>query len=146
MSRVPEFHWDKDNGEAVCILIDEKKRRFVGTAYCHEDDRDMMSERTGCEIAYRRARIEQICAIRDCDIKPALAALKQLYFSMKHSKNFNPKSYENKMLQRHIRSLEFDLTTIKEMLAYEREELKDYIADKDKFYQKARSIKKARSN
>ena len=28
MSRVPEFHWDKDNGEAVCILIDEKKAPF----------------------------------------------------------------------------------------------------------------------
>ena len=43
------------------------------------------------------------------------------------------------MLQRQIRLLEFDLTTLKEMLAYERQSLKDLIEEKDKFYKKIRA-------
>lgn len=144
MVKEPEFSWDPEEGVAICVLEDEKGRISIGQAECHEEDSDMMSEKTGCEIAFRRARMEQIRTIRDCDIKPALAALKQLYYSMKHSSQFNPKSYENRTLQRHIRSLEFDLATIKEMLAYEYQNLRDFIQDKEKFYQKARAIKRGR--
>jgi hypothetical protein len=43
------------------------------------------------------------------------------------------------MLQRQIRIYNFDLATIKEMLAYERKNLKEYIAGKDKFYKKMRA-------
>ena len=147
MVKEPEFSWDPEEGVAICVLEDEKGRISIGQAECHEEDSDMMSEKTGCEIAFRRARMEQIRTIRDCDIKPALAALKQLYYSMKHSSQFNPKSYENRTLQRHIRSLEFDLATIKEEIANERQELKDLITEKDNFYKQIRVIRqKAKNN
>lgn len=139
MSRQPEFYWDEEARIAQCEIQDEKGRCFIGTATCHEEDLDMMNKMTGYEIAYRRAKIESIVGIRDLDIKPALAVLKQHYYSMAHSSQFNPKSYEAKMLFKHIRSLEFDLTTIKEMLAYERQDLKDYINEKDAFYKKVRA-------
>ena len=45
------------------------------------------------------------------------------------------------MLQRQIRLLEFDLATNKEMIAYERKNLKGYIDGKDKLYQKIRARK-----
>ena len=60
----------------------------------------MLSEKTGNEIAYSRALIEAYNYRRNCIIKPGLKALNQLYYSMKHSKKFNKKSYEMKMLYR----------------------------------------------
>ena len=98
----------------------------------------MKSRRTGEEIAYRRARIEQMRHIRE-NVKLELQALNQLYYSMKHSMRFNPNSYENKMLQRQIRGKTFDLDTIKEMLATERENLKNMLQEKDKFYNQVRA-------
>lgn len=59
----------------------------------------MMSEKTGCEIAFRRAKIEVLKSYRD-ELKIKLEALRQLYYSMNQSNKFNEKSYENKMLQR----------------------------------------------
>ena len=137
MKREPEFTWTED-GNAICVLVDEKDRIHVGTAMCHPNDVDMMSEKTGCEIAYRRARIEALKAVRE-DTKTALAALKQLYYSMNHSKKFDPNSYENKTLQRHIRMTEFDLATIKDILATERKNLREYLQDKDLFYKRIRA-------
>lgn len=139
MIKEPTFEWDEFVGTAYCYITDEKGNMFTGEAICHPDDEDFMSERTGCEIAFRRAKIKYYASLRENDLKPRIAALKQLYYSMKHSGNFNEKSYENRMLQRQIRLLEFDLTTLKEMLAYERQSLKDLIEEKDKFYKKIRA-------
>ena len=141
-----EFDWNEENGFCICYLTDENNELFTGDAQCHIQDEDMKSQKVGEEIPYRRAKINKLCASRDHDLKPRLAALKQLYYSMAHSKNFNPKSYENKMLQRQIRLLEFDLETIKEMLAYERESLKAYINLKDALYKKLRTNREGKSD
>ena len=137
MKQEPIFNWDPEEGVASCI-IKYKNQTFCGVAMCHEEDKDMMSEKTGMEIAYRRATIDYLKYVRDMELKPALKALKQLYYTMKHSTHFNPKSYENSKLQRHIRMYEFDLETINELIADERKNLKDYINKKDEFYKKTR--------
>jgi hypothetical protein len=98
----------------------------------------MMSEKVGCEIAYSRAAIKSLIHERDCVIKPALSALKQLYYSMKHSKKFNPKSYEAKMLWGQIYNWQFDLDTVNGILAREKEILQDYIQTKEILYQNIR--------
>lgn len=134
----PVFEWNEESGQTYCIITDTKGRTFVGMATCHPDDEDMKSRRTGEEIAYRRARIENIRAIRS-DLECELRALNQLYYSMKQSSRFNPKSYENKMLQRRIRAINFDLDTAKEILATERESLRELIQEKDKFYNQIRT-------
>ena len=95
----PKFEWYEEDRQAICTLR-TKYGVFKGIASCHPDDEDMMSEKVGCEIAYSRAAIESLKYERDCIIKPSLKSLRQLYFSMKHSKKFNPKSYEAKMLWR----------------------------------------------
>ena len=137
MKQEPIFNWDPEEGVASCI-IKYKNQTFCGVAMCHEEDKDMMSEKTGMEIAYRRATIDYLKYVRDMELKPALKALKQLYYTMKHSTHFNPKSYENSKLQRHIRLYEFDLETINELIVNERKNLKDYIDKKDEFYKKTR--------
>lgn len=134
--------YDEESRITYCYITDEKERMYIGIAMCHEDDIDMLSWRTGDEIAYRRARMDYLRGQRETELKPRLAALKQLYYSMKHSSNFNPKSYENHMLQRQIRLLEFDLATIKEELANSRKNLKDYINGKDKIYKRIREQNK----
>ena len=148
MKQEPIFNWDPEEGVASCI-IKYKNQTFCGVAMCHEEDKDMMSEKTGMEIAYRRATIDYLKYVRDMELKPALKALKQLYYTMKHSTHFNPKSYENSKLQRHIRMYEFDLETINELIVNERKNLKDYIDKKDEFYKKtriSRQIKQAETS
>ena len=136
MKHEPIFNWDEDAGVASCILSDGEKV-FTGFAQCHPDDKDMSSEKTGCEIAFRRARINALRGYRD-ELKIKLKALNQLFYSMNKSYKFNEKSYENKMLQRQIRMIDFDLTTTKEMIATEEQSLRQYLSDKDKFYTKTR--------
>lgn len=143
MKQEPIFNWDPEEGVASCI-IKYKNQTFCGVAMCHEEDKDMMSEKTGMEIAYRRATIDYLKYVRDMELKPALKTLKQLYYTMKHSTHFNPKSYENSKLQRHIRMYEFDLETINELIVNERKNLKDYIDKKDEFYKKTRISRQIR--
>lgn len=143
MKQKPIFNWDPEEGVASCI-IKYKNQTFCGVAMCHEEDKDMMSEKTGMEIAYRRVTIDYLKYVRDMELKPALKALKQLYYTMKHSTHFNPKSYENSKLQRHIRMYEFDLETINELIVNERKNLKDYIDKKDEFYKKTRISRQIR--
>ena len=145
MKNEPIFTWDEVTGTASCILSDGEKI-FTGFANCHPEDSDMCSEKTGCEIALRRAKINALKDYRN-EVKVRLSALNQLYYSMNRSKYFNKKSYENKMLQRQIRLTNFDLDTVKEMIVSEQQSLKSYIDEKEKFYNKTRlRRKKADSN
>ena len=145
MKNEPIFTWDEVTGTASCILSDGEKI-FTGFANCHPEDNDMCSEKTGCEIALRRAKINALKDYRN-EVKIRLSALNQLYYSMNRSKYFNKKSYENKMLQRQIRLTNFDLDTVKEMIVSEQQSLKSYIDEKEKFYNKTRlRRKKANGN
>ena len=140
MKNKPIFNWDEETGVASCILSDGEKV-YTGFAQCHPDDEDMKGQKTGCEIAFRRARINALRGYRD-ELKIRLSALNQLYYSMNKSTKFNEKSYENRMLQRQIRMINFDLATTKEMIATEQENLRTYIKEKDEFYNKTRMRRK----
>lgn len=141
----PIFIWNKETGIAECYIKNEYGT-FVGTATCHPDDQDMMSEKVGCEIAYSRAAIKSFIYERDCIIKPSIKALKQLYYSMKHSKNFNPKSYETKMLWGQLKNWQYDLDTIKQLIDAERKMVNAYIDTKEKLYQNIRKQRKDGQN
>ena len=140
MKNEPIFNWDEETGISSCIVSDGEKV-YTGFAQCHPDDEDMKGQKTGCEIAFRRARINALRGYRD-ELKIQLKALNQLYYSMNRSTKFNEKSYENRMLQRQIRMINFDLTTTKEMIATEQENLRTYIKEKDEFYNKTRMRRK----
>ena len=137
MKHEPIFQWDPDTGIATCALTDGYNI-FLGMATCAEGDRDMMNEKTGMQIAMYRARIDYLKHVRDNILKPRLAALKQLYFSINQSKYFNPNSYETRMLQRQIYLTDSDLRMIKEDIAEVRQYLNEYLDRKAEFYQKVR--------
>ena len=140
MKTEPIFSWDEETGLASCILTDGKNY-YTGLAQCHPDDADMMNEKTGCEIAFRRAKMNALRGYRD-ELKNKLSVLNQLYYSMNKSTKFNPNSYENKMLQRQISMINFDLTTTNEIIADEYQSLREYLSQKDGFYNKIRSNRK----
>lgn len=135
----PEFLWNEDTGTAICI-ISTPYGEFKGTASCHPDDNDMISEKVGNEIAEIRATINLLKYRRDCWIKPALSALKQLQSNCLHSKKYsNPKSHESRMLKRQIENWTLDLETTRELISNYRAYLKGYIEGKEQFYQKVRA-------
>ena len=128
--RQPEYTWDEEFGVASCTIF-YKDMEFYGHAACHPDDEDMMSRLVGQTIAEMRATIWYLCHVRDNELRPQLQSLYQLYYSMKHSKKFNKKSYEAKMLYRQIHSLENNLNTVKQDIAELKQKLTNYIEQKD---------------
>ena len=137
MNKQPEYFWSEQYGTASCTLF-YKQYEFTGVANCHPDDQDMMSKLTGQIIAEMRATIKYLQFIRDCELRPQLKSLYQLYHSMNHSKYFDPKSYEAKMLYRQISMLKEDLTNVKIEIANIKRSLREYINQKEKDHQKIR--------
>lgn len=113
-------------------------KQFCGEALCHEQDADMMSEKTGLTIAQSRAVINYLCHVRDNEIKPKLQMLEHIYDGFQQSKYFNEKSYESRFIRRQIRFLKNDLTAINKHLAEKRKNLTRMIVEKENFYQKVR--------
>lgn len=142
----PIYDWNPETGCAVCILTDGEQV-FTGMATCHPEDMDMASEKTGLEIAEMRAEINYLRHMRDNVLRPKLKILISLQKEIEHSKEYNPNSNENLILQRKIRQTSFDLAAVKDELAMVKENLIQYLARKEEFYKKIRSNrKKAESN
>ncbi len=137
-SKEPKFIWNEETGIAICIINEQ----FSGVAQCHDDDMDMKSEKVGCEIAYNRALLKCLRHEKNNVINPSLRALKQLYYSMKQSKRFNPKSYETIMLKRQIENWKFDLDSINDAIEVVQEYIHEYIKTKEELYQHIRAMRK----
>jgi hypothetical protein len=135
----PIFTWNEETGVATCELGGDGMK-FIGTATCHADDLDMKSQRTGSELAFKRAEIEALKYYRNI-LKAQFDALNQLYYSMKHSGNFNDKSYENYMLQRQISLKENDIKEAKEIIIEKKLAIKEMIAGKEALYQQLRKLR-----
>lgn len=133
------FEYDADDGVSTCIITTKQGEVYVGMAVCHPDDKDMMAEFTGQQIAEMRATIKMLRDIRDSEIKPQYKALEMLHTNMKQSKNYNPKSYETTMLRRMLNQRKGELEEIKRMIHQEQEDLRNFIADKDKTYKRVRA-------
>lgn len=129
-TKEPKFIWHEKTGIAICTI----NEKFTGTAQCHDDDMDMKSEKVGCEIAYNRALIKSLKHEKNNVIIPSLRALRQLYYSMVQSKQFNPKSYEANMLKRQIENWEFDLNIIEDTIKSVQDYIHQYIKTKDELY------------
>lgn len=136
MKRLPKYSYE--NGHSVCIITTQDGQTFKGEAFLHEDDKDFESPLTGQRIAEMRAIIAAYKG-EIIVLKSQLKALNQLYYSMKHSKKFEPKKYENIMLQRQIRLITEDLESTKQQLSVAKLDLYEYLLVKDKIRNKIRS-------
>ena len=135
-----EFIFDEENGTTCCEMLYDNQA-FYGCAICAPEDMDMLNKKTGQEIAFNRAYIEILKHERDT-LKTELNGLKSLYYSIKHSKKYNPKSYEAYMLRRQMRMREGDIIQIKEDIQTTKDYINKYIEEKDKFYKQMRNMRK----
>lgn len=133
----PKYDWCEPAGVATCTIY-YQDQEFLGQAYCHIDDKDMQSKLTGQIIAEARAHIKYLRFVRDHELRPQLKALYQLYYSMKHSQNFNKKSYEAIMLYKQIKSVQKDMDAVKEEIKNAQTFIKDYIDQKENDFKRIR--------
>lgn len=133
------FNWDEETGMASCILTDKKNNIFLGLAQCHPDDRDMMNQYTGQEIAYRRALLKALRFYKKNELTIKYQALYHYYNIINHSKYSNEQSYEVKMLKRQLTMLKEDINSMKEYIAEEQEKLNEFLRLKEEFYQHIRN-------
>lgn len=143
--KAPTYTWNQETGEATYTIY-YKNLTFVGRACCHPDDEDMKSQMMGLTIAESRATLNYLRHIRDNDLRPQLKSLKQLMYSMNHSKQYNRKSYEARTLYRHIQMLEEDLKNITENISRIKFFLWRYMREKEELHQTIREKRKAKSD
>ena len=128
------YNYDKETLKSSCI-IEDGNIIGIGDAYCHPNDNDMASERTGMHIAENRAYIKYLQNYKTCQLRPALIALKHVYSTMCHSTHFNPHSYEAKRLRKEIKNLEQEINKVSCSIENTKIRLKEYIDNKDKMAQ-----------
>lgn len=131
-----QYYFNPEDGSSLCTIT-INNHTFVGTAQCADIDRDMMSEKTGCEIAHRRAVLYALKYERDT-IKSELDGLKKYYYTVCRSKYYNENGYMENMLKRQIKFQEDRLDCVKDLLDYNKESLKDYLTNKAIFYKQVR--------
>ena len=143
MKHGPNFYFNPEDGSSLCVIT-TKSKTYVGTAQCLETDRDLMSEKTGCELAYHRAVIR---ALQDrlTELKSELAGLKKYFYTVNQSKYYDANSYMAQMLIRQIEQREDDIDATKKMIAEEKSYIKNFIVDKAKLYKQIRDHRKVNS-
>ena len=134
------YLYDKDSGVSTYI-IEYEGQYFTGIAHCAPEDADMQNEKTGINIAERRAIIK-LFQYRRNELKHKLAALNQLYYSVNKSKKYDSHGYMENMLEHQRQQIQDELNLMKNTLKDEQEELKQYIDNKDKFYKRVRANRK----
>lgn len=136
----PKYDYNPDNNCAVCVITGEGGTKYYGRAYCHPDDKEFASEKTGLTIAELRAQIDFLTDYKN-KLTIEYKALKQLYYSINLSKQFNEKSYEAKALKRHMKMKEYDIVIASTTLKETKEALKNFISAKEGFYKKIRKLR-----
>lgn len=135
--------WDENLGLSIAEqIIDDKTHRYVrGVAQAAPEDQEFANEYTGMTIAELRMGIDLARQHIELDLRPQLFILNHLLGTMKHSKKFNPKSYEATRIYQERQNILDDIDQFKSYIATTKKYLKQYIAEKDKFY---RNIEKGR--
>jgi hypothetical protein len=119
-----------------------KNQIFMGTAYCHPDDADMMSERTGLTIAEARAQIKLKKFQKKFEIEPVVATLHHMLTNIRTSNQHDEQNYESRMIRRQLAFWQNKLDEITADIKDEEKYLKEYIDKKEKLYQKLRAKNK----
>lgn len=138
MSKNYEVQYSYDHGDSLFVIY-YNGESFVGTAHCHDEDKDMESERTGLTIAEARAYIKMLKAKKKYEIQPKIDVLRHLLKNIQSSKRHDPEAYESCMLRSQLAHWENKLEEINTDIADEERSLQDYIKQKDKLYQKLRA-------
>ena len=128
MSYKLKTFWDDVEKVSKTIIVDTfNNKKYEGVAKCAPDDYPYAKEYVGETISQTRAKIEMLKDIRDNEIKPQIKILNHLYTNMSTSTNFNPKSYEAKMLHRQLQIKRADLNAVNDLIESMKQYIKDYL-------------------
>ena len=132
-----DYNWSPETGIATCILECDS-RKFIGTAKCHPDDLDMESERTGLFIAECRAYINYKRYLRDTRYLPQYNILKHTYQTALQTKGCENDYHAMAVIRKQMQIARKKLDLIKAEIVAEQAQLKFYIDQKDKLYNRIR--------
>lgn len=121
------LNYEHYEGLTVCKLFSESTgMTFYGEARCHEEDKDNYNPMVGEQIATARAHI---ALLRYCknSLKNIAENQKHILDCATHSKKFNPKSNEYRLLKRNFYQTIEDIKTIEEEIKANQDYLKYYI-------------------
>lgn len=135
-------NYNPETGVATVTLV-WQGQEFIGKAFCHPDDKDMVNELTGLSIAEGRATIKLLKHYRKNVVKPQIAILEQLWATMEQGKYFDKKSPYVRLVRRQIASLKNTEANLRCDIENIRKSIYDYINDKEEFYKKIRSKREA---
>lgn len=127
MAHQPEFTWDETSGICGCSIIINDFLHGFGIAQCADQDRDVISQKTGMHIAEIRAQINLLQNYKNNELYPELKAYNHLLGTMIQSTKYNPNSYEAKRLNKEINNVKKTIKEINEMINFTKKDLYDYI-------------------
>lgn len=116
---------------------------YYGTASCQPEDRDMISEKVGCEIAYRRARINYFKS-QKAEYRAKLEGLCHFKSTLKPTVDTN--NYIYKRLLKEIKNTESKIIYFCSKIDFEKSRLREYINDKEGFYQYIRKKRQGKND
>lgn len=124
--------FDEDTGHACYLYRASNGKVYWGEAMCHPDDEEFMSKFTGIHIAKMRCMIEY-AKDEKTRIYGKLQGIKQIYYSIIQSKNFNRDNYESKMIYRQMKLIEEEYKDICDSITELKNGLKAYLDSKAAF-------------
>ena len=124
--------FDEDTGHACYLYRASNGKVYRGEALCHTDDKEFMSKLTGLHIAKMRCMIEY-ANDEKIRIYGKLQGIKQIYYSIIQSKNFNRDNYESKMIYRQMKLIEEEYKDICNSITELKNGLKTYLDSKAAF-------------
>ena len=124
--------FDEDTGYACYLYRASNGKVYRGEALCHTDDKEFMSKLTGLHIAKMRCMIEY-AKDEKIRIYGKLQGIKQIYYSIIQSKNFNRDNYESKMIYRQMKLIEEEYKDICNSITELKNGLKTYLDSKAAF-------------
>lgn len=142
MNKKPIFSWQEDDGIAVCKITNpENDYIAVGMARCHPEDRDMMSEKTGLEIAYHRA-LMNLYKNKVKNLKKERRVHEDIYKTFMSMPNFDKENRYIRVVRHRIYGLKEEIKIYQELINNTRAYINDFIDNKTKFYNLTRANRK----
>lgn len=137
----PIYKWHEEIGVAECTIYDpETNKPVTGVARCGPEDVDMKSEKTGCEIAYRRALIK-LLKEKQSRTKLIRNAYKDLLVTYEKRPGYNKEDPLVRIARKRYYNTLEDIRTLESAIVNFKADLKSFIDEKDKFYVRLRKLR-----
>lgn len=141
MSKLKTVGYKFEDGKAEYIYR-YGQRTFVGTATCHEEDKDFESKMIGLDLAETRAYLEYLRVRRD-ELVVRHQTLKGFYQYLTQDREFDVKSSYATKMRKEIEETYFELTECREAIRNIPKMMDAKITNRTLLYQKIREKRKA---